>query len=478
MSLSAEIATWIADLRADDVPADVQTNVSDRVLDTVAVAIAGHNSDAGHAANAIVARWAGGLAESTQMVTGLRLPAEAAALANGTYAHALDFDDTHLPSIVHPSAPLVPAALAQAEASQASRPETITALTAGYEVLCRLALAQYDSTLRNSVFFEHGFHATSILGTVAGAAACARLLGLKAEGIAHAIGIASSMGSGIIESNRTGGSIKKLHCGWAAHGAVTAAQLAANGLTGPPTVLEGRFGLFRAFCGHQWNPDAVTSGLGDHWCTTQIHFKPYPCNHFTHAIVDAALRFKEKGLRADEIAQVKIGTASASWRTIGDPIEEKRRPRSPYHAKFSAPFVFATTMIGGSGLGVSGSDFTDETLNDPRRLRLAAVCDVQPDAECDAIFPDAFPAFVTVTTADGQQMTETVTANRGGPERPLTQNELLAKAKLTAGDRAPSIAAACRRFDVPAILEATVHRNELTAELRTPLTFGSSHTPG
>ena len=131
-----------------------------------------------------------------------RLPAEAAALVNGTYAHSLDFDDTHLPSIVHPSAPLVPAVLAQAEAVGASPEQTAVALVAGYEVLCRLAMAQYEPALGNSVMFEHGFHATSIVGAVAGAAACARLLELDPEGIADAIAVACSVGSGLIEANR------------------------------------------------------------------------------------------------------------------------------------------------------------------------------------------------------------------------------------------------------------------------------------
>ena len=449
--LAPQLADWVAGLRYDDLPPAVVDGIRDRLIDTVGVAIAGIGSDAGLAARAVAERWAG-LEESTVLGETRRLPAEGAALVNGTYAHSLDFDDTHLPSIVHPSAPFVPAVLAQAEAVGTGPEETAVALAAGYEVLCRLAMAQYDPELGNSVLFEHGFHATSIIGALAGATACARLLGLDAGGIANAIGVAASVGSGIIEANRGGGSVKKLHGGWSAHGGVVAARLAAEGLSGPPTVLDGRFGFFEAFAGGSWRPEEVTRGLGSSWSLLEIVVKPYPCNHFTHCVVDAALALKARGLRAADVRSVTIGTAGASWRTIGDPIGEKRRPGSPHSARFSAPFVFATALLGGGGLGVALDDFTEETIADPERLALADRCEVVVDDECDAIFPAA--ARPRHGRHDRRRDAERIAPRQPGRPGVFSREELRTKLVLTAGERADGVAAACERFDVPAILRA------------------------
>jgi 2-methylcitrate dehydratase PrpD len=451
--LAPQLAEWVAGLRREDVPEPVIDGVRDRLIDTVGVAVAGVQSDAGLAARAVVERWAG-VEESTVLGETRRLPAEGAALVNGTYAHSLDFDDTHLPSIVHPSAPLLAAVLAQAEAVGAGAEDTALAALAGYEVLCRVAMAQYDPDLGNSVMFEHGFHATSIIGALAAATACARLLRLDEEGIANAIAIAGSVGSGIIEANRGGGSVKPFHGGWAAHGGIVAARLAAERLTGPASVLEGRFGFFEAFSSGRWRPGEVTRALGSDWLVLEIVAKPYPCNHFTHCVVDAALALKARGLRPEDVRSVRIGTAEASWRTIGDPIAEKRRPRSPHHARFSAPFVFAAALSGGGGLGLTAEDFTMETIADQARLALADRCEVVVDDECSAIFPRQFPARVDVVTSSGEELTEWRPSNRGGPAFPLTREELRVKLESTAGDRADALSAACERFDVSGIFEA------------------------
>src|SRR5690606_34984555 len=107
-----------------------------------------------------------------------------------------------------------------------------------------------------------GQHATSIAGTLGAAVAAAMLYGLGAEGVTHALGVAASMASGIIEANRTGGTVKRMHCGWAAHSGVTAARLVRLGFTGPPTVLEGRFGFFEAWLHGRYNPAEISEGLG------------------------------------------------------------------------------------------------------------------------------------------------------------------------------------------------------------------------
>lgn len=430
----AEFAAACRDALPDAVVEDAACRVLD-VLGNAHAATALTGADEPHHAVLRILARRGGPAEAEVVGSPVALPAPAAALVNGTLAHALDFDDTHLPSVLHPSASVVPAALAVAEARGATGAALLDAVGVGVEITVRLGMAGYDRELGNSVFFERGQHATAICGAVGAAASAAMLSGLDAGGIADAMGIAASMGSGILEANRTGGTVKRIHCGWAAHAAVTAAGLARTGITGPPTVFEGRFGFLQAWCGDQVDLDALTDRLGEHWELPGIFFKPYPCNHFTHAGIDAALRLRARGLDPSDIEGIELGAPTAVLRTIGEPREDKIRPESGYHAAFSGPYTVAAALLGGGGLGVFHEDFTDAAAADPERLALAAKVRCVPDARCDEIFPHQFPAVLRVTTRDGAVLEERVDANRGGPGNPLSAEELATKFRLNAARR-------------------------------------------
>lgn len=429
----AELATTT---REHGLPTDLRDDVARRVLDVLGNSLAATSEPPARAVGELVREW-GGAGRATAIGGGL-LPEPSAALMNGTLAHSLDFDDTHLPSVLHPSASVVPAALAVAESRGADGAALLDAIGVGVEVAVRLGMAGYDSELGNSVFFENGLHATAICGTVGGAVAAAMLSGVDTDGIADTVGIAASMGSGLLEANRTGGTVKRIHCGWAAHAAVTAAGLARTGITGPPTVLEGRFGMLQAFCGDRVDLDALTSGLGERWELPTIFFKPYPCNHFTHAGIDAALRLRERGVDPAAVERIELGAPTAVLRTIGQPPEEKAVPKSGYHAAFSGPYTVAAALLGGGGLGVFHEDFTDDAAADPARLALAAKVTCVPDAECDGIFPHQFPAVLRVRLADGTELTERVNANRGGHGNPLSAEELAAKFRLNATRAVPA----------------------------------------
>ncbi|WFE33894.1 MmgE/PrpD family protein [Micromonospora sp. WMMD975] len=458
------IAQTLAEFAAshrDDVPAAVRTDAVGRLLDVVGNALAAREADGAtepaQVIHAVVSR-RGGLAEAGTLFGADRLPASAAALVNGTLAHALDFDDTHLPSVLHPSAAVVPAALAVAEAAKSSGPSLLAAVAVGDEVCNRLGLASYVPRLRNSSFFERGLHATSICGTVGAAVASAMLLGLSDKQISDAIGIAASMGAGLIEANRTGGTVKRIHCGWAAHAGVEAATYAAAGITGPPTVIEGRFGFLQAFLGDDQFPEEITKDLGERWEVLRTVYKPYPSNHFTHPGIDCALALRAQGISAADVVSAELGVAAAPLRTIGEPRPEKIRPRSGYHAKFSGPFAIATAMLGGGGLGVYLDDFTDAALTDPARLALAAKVTVVADPICDDEFPHAFSAVLRLTTHDGRTHEHRVHSSRGGPDHPLSTEDIEAKFMLNATRVLPSPEAAdvARRIrDLPATPRVT-----------------------
>lgn len=435
-TLATELSRFAIRTLSGPLRDDVARSVRQRVLDVLGLCVAAYRLPTSAAAVGYLAEQ-GGRPEAHAIGVETALPAAQAAFANGVLAHSLDYDDTHLPSVLHPSAAVVPAALAAAQAGGADGAHTTAAIAAGLEIAVRLGMAGYDRDLGNSVFFEHGQHATSICGAMGGAAAAAMLMGLGEDGIVNALGITASFASGIIEANRTGGTVKRLHCGWAAHSAVTAASLVQRGFTGPPTVLEGRFGFFTAFLRGEADLSRLLDGLGEEWEVPGIFFKPYPANHFTHTAIDAGIALRSRGLPLDRIEHIELRVPSAVIRTIGQPIEKKRAPETGYQAQFSGPYAVVAGLIGGSGLGVGLDDFTDELARDPARRALMARVDVVPDERCDAIYPYQFPAVVRVRTDDGREWTEEVLANRGGPQRPLSDAELARKFHENVAGRLP-----------------------------------------
>lgn len=425
-TLAQQLARFAASSTYDTLPADVIDSVHGRVLDILGICFAATELETSRAAAAWVAAQ-GGAPHATAIGLDERVPAAQAAFVNGVLAHSLDYDDTHLPSVLHPSASVVPAALAAAQAAGADGKALIAAIAVGIEVCVRVGMAGYDREVGNSIFFEHGQHATSICGALGSAVAAGMLLGLTQEKLVDVLGVSASMTSGIIEANRTGGTVKRMHCGWAAHSGVTAAQLVDLGFTGPPTVLEGRFGFFQAWLHGTFHPNEITDGLGTEWATPGIFFKPYPANHFTHATIDAALQLRADGVTPDQVESIEVGVAASTVRTIGEPLAVKQAPETGYMAQFSAPFTVAAALHGGGGLGLALDDFSDERAHDPALRSLMAKITVVADDECTQIFPHQFPAVLRVRLTDGTEREIKVLTNRGGPDRPLSFDELAQK---------------------------------------------------
>ncbi len=453
-TLGEQIASFAVRAAKDGVPDEVARSVHQRTLDILGLAVAAHRLETSAAILGYVLDQ-GGHQQATAVGLPERVTATQAALINGVLAHSLDYDDTHLPSVLHPSACVVPAALAAGEHAGASGESVVRAIAVGLEVAVRLGMAGYDEHLGNSVFFEHGQHATSITGAMGGAVAASLCYGADEAGVLNALGLTASMASGIIEANRTGGTVKRLHCGIAAQAAVTAAQLVRRGFTGPPTVLEGRFGFFEAWLHGQFDPTAITEGLGETWAVPGIFFKPYPANHFTHAVVDAGLAFRARGVAVADVESVTVGVAGAVIRTIGEPIETKRRPETGYQAQFSGPYAVTAGLFGGGGLGVGLEDYSDDLAQDPARRALMAKVDVVADPRCDAIFPHQFPAIVTLRTTSGEELVEEVLANRGGPGRPLSDDELAKKFTDNVAGRLSDAGATAVRSDVLDLSDAS-----------------------
>ena len=455
-TLSARLAEFALDC-AVDLPARIAEDSLARITDTVGVSIAAMDTEPVQAALRLAREW-GGAAQATVLGFGDQVPAPTAALVNGTAAHALDFDDTHLPSILHPSASVVPASIAAAELARADGRTLLAAVAAGNEIAIRLGNGGDNPELGNNEFFERGLHATSICGAIGSAVAAAIAMGLDQDTTQHALGIAVSMGSGIIEANRNGGSVKRIHCGWAAHAGVTAAQFAREGLTAPTTVLEGRFGFFNAYTGlHPVDPGFLDA-LGEEWELDRCFVKPYPTNVFTHTGMDSAMALAAGGLDPWSVDRIELSVPMSVTRTIAEPREAKINPQSPYHAQFSGPLTFAIAFRGGSGLGVYLDDFTEEMLADPVVRHLAERVWYVPHPDVEALYPSKLPTIARVHRTDGAVIEQRVMANLGTAERPISPDQLRTKFDLNVRglgpERAAALSAAIERLpDAPVVAD-------------------------
>jgi 2-methylcitrate dehydratase PrpD len=462
-TLSEVLADFVSSATGASIPPEVRASARQRLLDTIGNCLAAVSVDTSRAVVDYVCA-EGGAAEATAIGLARRLPGAQAAFVNGVLARAVEFDDTALPAILHPSGVVIPAALAAGQIGGRSGAEAITAIARGLELCVRLGMAGYDSAVGDSLFLERGQDATAICGTLAAAAVAARLLGLGPGGIADAIGIAVSFAGGSLEANRSGGTVKRIQSGWAAQAGLRAAALARHGVTGPPSALEGRFGLGRCFLDGRFDAQALTAGLGTTWAVPDILFKPYPANYFTHAGIDAALALRRRGLKVEQIDSMHLGAAAPMVRTMGEPIDVKRRPANGYQARFSGPYTVVAALLGGSGLGLGLDDFTDELATDPTRRALMERVTVGVDEACNALFPRQAPAILTVRTRDGKELVERVLTNRGSKQRPLSDEELAVKFRTNAATALPEAAIAAvetaianveRSDDLEAVLAPT-----------------------
>ncbi|CAG0991035.1 2-methylcitrate dehydratase [Burkholderiales bacterium] len=415
-TLSESLWRRASALRYDALPAPVVDKIKDLALDTLGVALGSARLDFGVATRALVRSWesAGGASVCGEP---LRVPAHAAALVNGVLAHGQDFDDTHTESVTHPSACIVPAALAVAESRGASGRDAILAMAAGFESMIRLALPA-----RNR-FHLRGFHTTSIAGTFAAAVVASKLGALDDAAAANAIGVAGSFTSGLLECVPAGAGSKRLHAGWAAMGGIMAADFAGRGLTGPATVFEGRLGVFHSFLrGESIAVTEILDGFGVDWTLLDTRPKLYPCCHYLQSFIDCARRLRdERGVRAADVAAVRCRVAEGSVNMICTPWAAKQAPRDAYEAKFSLPFAVAIALHDGRA---GTSEFT---LDNARRPEIAALM-ARVTHEVDPAFSvKDMPGDVEVVLADGRTERCVQPRVRGDRGAPVSRAELLDK---------------------------------------------------
>jgi 2-methylcitrate dehydratase PrpD len=417
MSAARRFADWTTRLELDDVPPEVAEAAKLHLLDTLGCGLAAAALGIATEGRSTMAELGG--ADEATVIGGGGLPAANAAFANAMVCHGLDFDDTHSDSVAHVSVVTCPVSLAAGEATGASGRDVLTAVIAANEVVTRVGMAA------SGLFHKRGFHPTAVCGIFGATAAAGRLGGLPAERTASALGMAGSLASGLFAYLEDGTPTKPIHPAWAAHGALLAARLAAHGAEGPPSIFEGKFGLYHAFLGlgpGEIDLEPQLADLGSRWETPRIAYKPYPACHFMHGAVGATAEVSRDGLAPDEVDEIVVSVPAAGVDLVLEPAAAKVAPRSAYEAKFSLQYSAAAMIVHGR-CGVT--TYADGAIRDPEVLKLAER--VRYEVKDYPSYPAAFPGGVRIRMTDGRTLEADLPHQRGGPENPMTADEVRAK---------------------------------------------------
>jgi 2-methylcitrate dehydratase PrpD len=423
-TLTQALAAFVTNLEWDQVPEAVKTDAVRRVVDAVGVGLAGSTSPYASMVLEVAAEY-GGRDQATAWGSGRKLPAPLAAMVNAALVHGHDFDDMHSRAMVHISCVTVPAAIALAEQRGASGAECLLALVAGAEVGLRLGDAAPHR------FILRGWHGTSVCGTFAAATVAAKLMRLDAERTAHALGLAASQSSGIMQGLHDGSWVKRVHPGWAVHNGIMAASLAARGFTGPMEALEGTAGLYRVFLpgdADEIHLEDVVAGLGKRWLLPETSYKKYPTGAWTQAAMDGVtLLLDEAHAGFADIDRIDCALPPDALPVVCEPREEKIRPATAYQAKFSLPHSVAMMAV----LGHGTIDAYDEGLVANADIRAVAErvhCHADP-----SMAAPGFPVVMELRTRDGRTLRAGPLTQPGSPENPLSDAQHAAKFMDCAG---------------------------------------------
>lgn len=393
-------------------PVAARARAAVAVLDTIGVALAGAAEPGSRIVQDVVA--AEGGQACPVFGTAVRAGACGAALANGTSAHALDFDDMCFVSLAHPSAPLVAAILAAAELAGASGRDVLDAYVVGFELESRLGRTM------NPRHYQRGWHCTSTLGALGAAAAVSRLLRLDARRAGHATSIAASQASGLKE--QFGTMVKPLHGGLAARNGLLAALLAKGGLTGSEVAIEGPQGFLVAMDSQHPDPSEEVADLGARWemLDTGITVKLYPACAATHPSLDAILDLRRREpFGASDVDRIEIAVDSMTPAVL-----MYDRPATGLQAKFSMPFCVAAAVADGR---VGIDTFDAEHLHAPQVVSLIPRIVMRVDAALDGSARPLSQSRISVRLRDGRTLTAEGNGARGDPDQPVTGAELAAK---------------------------------------------------
>ena len=426
MEIAREFARYLVASRLDAVPQSVQLEAVRSVLNWAGCAVGGSRHEAIDRALAAIAPISGP-AQASVLGRTERTDIAHAALINGMSAHVLDFDDTHLRTLLHPSVPVASALLALAERQPMSGAEFLHAFILGVEIECRIA---------NAIYFAHNtdWYITGTAGVCGAAAGTGKALGLDEGRLACAIGIACAQAAGMREM--AGTMTKSFIHGRAAQNGLLAALLAAQGFTGAESALEGKHGFFAVMAQH-CDLSQIVSGLGETFEITLNTYKPYACGVVAHPVIEACIRLHEAhGVRADDVESITLEVHPKALELAGI-----KTPPSGLKSKWSLYHSAAVALVDGAA---GEHQYTDARVHDPAVAILRERVVAQPNSQFAEV-----EARATCRLKDGRSLTQYIDKVIGSSERPMSDRDLEEKvAGLCEGilspQRARTLIAACR----------------------------------
>lgn len=418
MNESSILAKYVKETLYEDLPLRVVELTKMSLLDALGVTLAASGQSGECQAFVDLARENDGIKESTILGFQDQVPALMAAFANGSMAHALDFEDAHDQALVHPNAVSIPVALALAEKiGNVDGKKMITALAVGCDIVCRLGLAFKENPV------EYGWYIPPILGSFGAVAAACKLLNLSEEEILDAFSLTLCQTTCSAELTYSPYSdIRAIRDAFAAKGALLSGLLAKKGVKGFAHPFEGKAGLFSLYSKGNYDSSMLTDGLGTRFEGANVSFKPWPTCRGTHTYIEAALHImSEYSIDINDIVDILVVVSSFN-RMLCEPMEVKMAPKAVIDAKFSIPFSLATALCYKS---VDLDHFTPQRLKNENVLQLARK--TRYDLDPDLGLREATRGFLEIKTKDNKTYSKQVDQAYGHPENPISEDDLVKK---------------------------------------------------
>ncbi len=425
-NISEIMADFALSLKLEDIPTEVISHGKMLLTDTFGVAIAAHNLEHAQMISDMVLSLKSN-PQATLWGSADRVQLADAVLYNAALIHGMDYDDTHVAGILHPSAAVVSTAITVGEVMNADGKAVLEAIVAGWEIIVRLALAGKGR------FHDVGYHGTGIVAPFAAACVAAKLMGLSKPVLVNALGVCGSQAAALQEFLHDGSWVKKVHPGWACHSAIYALMMAQRGFIGPLKVLEGGFGLWKTHLGGQDGLFEEFENLGKVWHTPEITFKMYPICHFTHSFIGCVNSLKKQhGITVDSIEKIECRIDSRGSTIVCEPRAAKVRPDTDYMMRFSLPYVVAIAVLKGR---VSPWEIDIKYAMDPQVQALMDKVECVVDDSVSS--PGHFPGWVAITTKNGEKFICSQPYELGSPQNPIRMENVMEKFRDNVGQILP-----------------------------------------
>ena len=421
ISPTQTLATYISGLSYKHIPQAVISHVKFCLIDSLGCALFGSTLQWGKIITSFTKEMGKGKGAFI-WGDGGEVPSTSAPLANGTLIHSFEMDDLHRVGVIHPGAEAIPATDALVRrAGNVDGKRFLTAVVAGYEVGCRVAMTGGAAQLRR------GFHPSATSGTFAAGAAAAKMLQLNSSKTLHALGIAGTQAAGLMAAQHAS-MVKRMHPGRSAQAGVYGALLAAKGFTGIEDILEAPYGGFcSTFCDNP-NLSHLTQDLGKRFETLNVGCKPYPCCGSNHTSIDALKKIlsNHPEVSAENVDKIRIRTTRATKLHVGWPY----KPNSMTTAQMNLPFCVAVLL---HDRDFFVDQITEKSIHSDAVLNTANKIEVVEDPEFESLGDEGRHGVnLEVHLQNGTRYSEQILHAKGSDQHPMSEDEVLQKFRLLA----------------------------------------------